>query len=275
MSLQQRGLVDLRMNADLAEYWGRIEAGLPLDEGAQIPARLSVNGFTALALRFGYRFTWDRGALTVGAAVLDAKHLMTGDLAGDIQVTSPEDYVFSAQVDYSYYRDVLFNRPITNEPAGLGWAGDLSAQWQPDDRWLFSLTVDDLFARIRWKDAPYTIAKGDSDIKPGDGSSLGSGIEGYRDVSQRIDPRYQVASELSEGPWSAHLKGQYQFGYGLVGFGAGYSYASGLGLKAVYWPKYETIGIEAEYNGWRAGLAVDQLEWRKVQSLSFNVSYGY
>lgn len=275
VSVQQRGLVDLRMNAELAEYWGRIDAGLPLDEGAQIPAQLSVDGFSARALRLGYLFTWDRGALTVGAAVLDAKHLVAGDLAGDIQVTNSSDYVFSAQVDYSYYRDVLFNRPIANEPVGMGWAGDLRAHWQLDESWLFSLKVDDIFARIRWEDAPYTIARGDSDIKPGDGSSLGSGIEGYRDVSQRLDPRYQIATVLSEGPWSAHLQGQYQFGYGFVGFGAGYRYASGLALKGLYWPKYKTIGVEAEYKGWRAALAADQLEWRKVQSLSFSLSYGY
>lgn len=282
LSVQQRALADLRMNGDAVAYWGKLSRKEDLESGTKVPVSISVNGFTAQGLRLGYRHSLDNGWLAVGGTLLKASHLMSGELNGEFESLSASDYDFSAQVDYAYYRDVIFSRPDIDEADGLGWAFDLAGEWRPDDRWTLRFRAEDLFAKIRWRDAPYTMARADTRRRSYDDDGYAvfdpilTGTEGYRDTFyQELDPRYRGEVALSEGKWSAHLRGQYQFGYGFAGIGAGYQVARKTEIRALYWPEPDTLGIELENGDWRLALALDSPQWERVRSMSVSVSKGY
>ncbi len=282
VSAISRAQVDLRMNSEAVAYYGQIARKESLREGESVPVAVNVDGFMGNGLRLGYRYQANAWALTGGASLFRTSHLMTGGLDGNFYTEAKDDYSFEANVDYAYYRDVIFDRPSIDRASGMGWAFDIAGEWQVTSDFELKFRAEDLLAKIRWDDTPYTRAKANTDNKSYDEDGYAvfaptiAGTEGYRDtLYQKLKTRYKTEAVLREGPWSAHLQGQYQFGYGFVGFGAGHRYANGLELKGLFWPKYDTVGVEAEYNGWRAALAVDQLEWRRVQSLSLSLSYGY
>lgn len=282
VSVQQRLLADLRMNREATEQWGRIERKEPLVPGERVPVRVQVDGFSAQALRLGYRHEMASGWIGAGVSLLWARHVMLGELNGELLATDEQDFDFNADVDYIYYRDVLFDRPDIREADGLGWAVDLAARWQIGDRWRFHARADDLLAKIRWRDAPFTQAAANTDNKSYDDDGFAifdpilSGREGYRDrVYQAIDPRYRAGVELSEGSWLAIVRAQYQFGYGFAGLGGGWQYTDGSRLRVLYWPKLESVGVEYERGQWRFGLSVDSPQWRDVRALGVTISRGY
>lgn len=281
LSLFARALVDLRMNADAAEFYGRVARKEPLEPGASVPVRVRANGFVGQGLRLGYRHQAGTWSVTGGAALLTARYLMSGDLDGRFTATSESDYEFTARVDYTYYRDVIFKRPEVDEADGLGWALDLAADWQPHENWAFSVRAEDLLARIRWEDAPFTEAVANTDQKDYDEDGyavfkpLLVGREGYRDYTQRLDPRIQTEITWLQGPWSGHLRGLYQFDQGLLGLGGGYRFSNGLALRGLLWPELKAVGLELDYGRWQATLASDQLQWREMHALTLSVSYGY
>ncbi len=282
VSALSRAQIDLRMNSEAVAYYGKIARKEPLQEGESIPVAVHVDGFLGNGMRLGYRHQANTWSLSGGGSLFRTSYLMTGGLDGYFHSEAEDDYSFEANVNYAYYRDVIFDRPDIDQASGLGWAFDVAGEWQVTPDIELKFRAEDLFAKIRWDDAPYTKAQANTDNKSYDEDGYAvfaptiSGTEGYQDALYKtLKARYKTEAVLREGSWSAHLQGQYQFGYGFAGFGTGYQYTNGVALKALYWPKYETVGIEAEYNGWRAALAADQLEWRKVQSLSFSLSYGY
>ncbi|AZT85652.1 hypothetical protein EHN06_20015 [Marinobacter sp. NP-4(2019)] len=281
LSVFARALVDLRMNDDAAEFYGRIARKEPLEVGESVPVRVRANGFVGQGLRLGYRHQAGSWSVTGGAALLKARYLMSGGLEGRFTATSESDYDFNARVDYVYYRDVIFKRPDVDEADGLGWSFDLAADWQPDENWAFSFRAEDLLARIRWDDAPFTEAAADTDQKRYDEDGyavfepLLSGREGYRNFTQHLDPQLRVDTSWLNGPWSAHLRGLYQFDQGLLGLGGGYQFGNGLAVRGLVWPELEAIGVELEYRRWQASIGADHLKWRDIQALTLAVSYGY
>lgn len=282
LSIQQRLLADLRMNREAVAQWGRIERKEPLVPGDRVPVRVQVDGFSAQALRLGYRHEVESGWIGAGVSVLRARHLMLGELDGELLATGEQDFDFNAEVDYVYYRDILFARPDVQEADGVGWSFDLAAQWRSGSHWQFDARADDLMAKIRWRDAPFTRATANTDNKSYDDDGyvifdpILSGREGYQDrVYQRIDPRYRLVAEYSREAWLLTVRGQYQFGYGFAGFGGGWQYADGSRLRALYWPRLESVGVEYERGRWRFGLALDSPRWQQVKALGLTLSRGY
>ncbi len=281
LSIFARTLVDLRMNDEAVKFYGRIVRKEALETGAEAPVRVRANGFVGQGLRLGYRHEGGAWALTGGAALLRARYLMSGDLNGRFTATSDSDFDFSARVDYAYYRDVIFKRPEVDEADGLGWAFDVAGHWQPSERWAFSFRAEDLFARIRWDDAPFTEAVANTDRKRYDEDGyavfepLLSGREGYRDITQSLEPRLQAEATWRHGAWSAHLRGQYQFAHGLLGVAGGYRFLNGLAVRCSVWPELEAVGVELDYRRWQATVAADHTQWQDIQALILSISYGY
>lgn len=282
VSMFSRALADIRMNEEAVAFYGRISRKEPLEQGRQVPVRVRVNGFTGHGMRVGYLHTDDQWRFGVGLSVFRTSNLMSGNLDGQFTATDETDYNFDAQVDYVYYRDVIFKRPDVQKASGLGIGLDLSLARQLDEHWSWSIEGRDLLARIRWEDAPFTIAQASTNQKSynNDGyavfAPLISGTEGYKDsYIQQLDARYYGAVKYQRASWSAEVRGQYQFGYGYLGLGAGKQFANGITMTGLWWPEYDQFGVEVSLGKWAGVLAVDQVEWEKVQAVTLSISYGY
>lgn len=282
VSLFSRALADLRMNRSAVDFYGRISRKEPLEEGREVPVHLEVNGFTGQGLRLGYRHEASRWALTGGLSLFRTSHLLAGALDGKFSATGNSDYAFDADVDYQYFQDFIFERPDVEEADGLGWSVDLKLDWQIDEDWSWSLQAEDLLARVRWQDAPYTVARASTDQKSYDENGyavfapLLSGREGYRsDFYQDLEARYDTTLSHRWNQWSASVRGQYQFGYGYAGFGGGYHFAGGVTVRGIVWPRHDLVGLEVQFGRFEGTLAVDQVEWGEMQALVVGFSYGY
>ncbi len=281
VSVQQRALADARINSKAAEFYGRIAREENLQPGTKVPVHIQVNGFSAQGLRLGYWHDASNWTLAAGVTLLQAKHLMHGTLNGEFEATAVDEFSANATVDYMYFRDALFKRPDIDTAEGQGRAFDVSATWSPTASWDLSVEAMDLFAEIKWKDAPFTVAEAETDQKNYDEdgyavfSPLYSGRQGYRDVfHQKLDPRYKIATAYSRGAWSAHLEGQYQFGYGFAGIGAGYVLQNDASIKALYWLELQSIELQLNKAKWHLSLAADQVSWSNMKALQLNIAYG-
>lgn len=282
VSVFSRALADIRMNEDAVAFYGKISRKENLEAGESVPVKVAVNGFTGHGFRLGYQHQDAQWTVGVGASLFRAGHLMAGDLSGQFTALDDSDYNFDAEVDYVYYRDVIFKRPDVNEAAGLGFGLDLALAYRVDEHWSWSVSVEDLFARIRWQDAPFTVASASTDQKSFDEDGyavfapLLSGREGYHDsVIQDLDARYYGAVKYQHNAWSAEVRGQYQFGYGYAGVGGGYQFANGVAVTGLFWPEYDQFGVEAQSGNWRGTLLLDQFDWDEVQAISVGIAYGY
>jgi len=282
ISVFTRALADLRMNSQAVNFYGRIARKEPLNEGERIPVALRVNGFSGSGIRSGYRHSEESWTISGGISVFKTRDLMSGTLDGEFVAAAENDYDFSADVDYLYYRDVIFDRPNVEKASGIGWAFDVAASWQPMKKLDLNFRAEDLFSRIRWKDAPFTRAQANTDNKSFDDDGYAvfaptiSGTEGYRDTFyQDLDPRFYGAAQWQEGSWLAVVQAQYQFGYGLYGAGFGRTLAGGARILASYWPELESIRMELTRGKWQAMLSADEVTWSNVSAISLGLSYNY
>jgi hypothetical protein len=282
VSVFSRALADLRMNPEAVRFYGQISRKEPLKLGERVPVALRVNGFSGSGVRSGYRFSSDLWELSGGISVFKTRHLMNGSLNGEFQALSETDYDFSAEVDYRYFRDAIFDRPDINEASGIGWAFDAAASWQATEKLGLSFRIEDLFSRIRWEDAPFTTARANTDNKSFDEDGYASfaptisGREGYKDTFyQDLDPRFYGAAQWQEGSWLVLLRGQYQFGYGFYGAGFGRSLQNGAEVTASYWPELESVQLELGYEKWGAVLSANRVQWSDVRSINLGLTYNY
>lgn len=282
ISVFTRALADLRMNSEAVSFYGQIARKEPLNEGERIPVALRVNGFSGSGIRSGYRHSQESWTISGGISVFKTRHLMSGTLDGEFVAAAENDYDFSADVDYVYYRDVIFDRPDVEKASGIGWAFDIAANWQPMKKLNLNFRAEDLFSRIRWKDAPFTQAEANTDNKSFDDEGYAvfaptiSGTEGYRDTFyQDLDPRFYGTAQWQEGAWLAVVHGQYQFGYGLYGAGFGRTLAGEARILASYWPELESLRLELTRGKWQAMVSADEVTWSSVRAISLGLSYNY
>lgn len=282
VSLLSRALADLRMNNDAVRFYGKIKRKEPLPEGERVPVSVRVNGFAGTGLRLGYLHRDNNWYLRGGMSLFRTRYLMSGGLDGSFTALAENDYGFEAEVDYVYYRDVIFDRPDVEKSQGLGWSFDLATAWQMTERWSVEVQAEDLFAGIRWEDAPFTEAQANTDNKSYDEDGYAvfsptiSGREGYLDTfRQTLDPRFRAGVNYQIGSWSAHLRSQYQFGYGIVGMGVGHRFLSGVAVQGLIWPGLNALGVTLDYGLLSVSVSADDLEWQNMRAASLAVSYRY
>jgi hypothetical protein len=194
-----------RFSEETAEILYRTNNHLPLDPGRSYSLLLDVEQAHSRSLRVGYTQTLGRGfELSLGAALLRGIRLTSGRLSGQVQAVSETDYNFSFDVDYFYSQDALFYRQ-TESPSGTGYSMDLALTWEPNERVRLGLQANDLLARIRWKDAPYTRAQANSQNKSYDDDGyviylpVISGFEGNEDYTQVIPRKLHFMAQYRAG----------------------------------------------------------------------------
>ncbi len=248
VTLFSRALADLRINPEAAEFYGSVKKEEELVPGQRVPVAVSAEGFVGHGLRIGYSREGGSWEINVGASLFKASYLLSGDVWGEMAAVTPEEFTFEANVDYAYYKDLLFGRGNTDEPNGIGWSGDLAAEWEPAQWVRMKVRIEDLFANIRWSEVPTTKTIGpvslDKRIQKGKKPSAGAWSESeYYRYDQEFDPRFNASITLSRNVWSASIYGKHQFGYGYAGFGVGHQFVNGMHLSSVYWPKYDELGL--------------------------------
>lgn len=281
-SLIQRADYDLRFNSRAAELWGRIDRKKPLEAGQSTDIQISTEALHATGLRLGYRHDSDIFSVGFGLTIWRANYLVDGRLEGDVHVVASKDYDFAAKVDYVYSEDLLFDRPDVDDPAGEGYSLDVQGQWRVNDQWSLAIRAEDLLARIRWKEAPYTDAVASSRRKTYDKNGyvnlkpVLSGYEYYRDHTQKLSARVHLGSEYR---FDSHISGlldvRHQFDQTLYAAGVGYRWSDQQRVEARYWLDNGAVELAWLRHGFGLSLALDDWQLHRTRTLWLSLSYGY
>lgn len=184
---------------DTAYLKHRSENNLPLSTGEQLDIYLIANASVANGLSLTHSLTVADAGFDVRVSYLQGKRLTSGSLSGNAEVLAENDYDLEFDVDYFYSKDELFDREVIS-PDGDGYSVDIYINWSPDDNWSFNLTVNDLLAKIFWKNTPRTIATGSTDNKKFDEDGyvvfkpVISGLETNQDYTQTLSRKVSFSS---------------------------------------------------------------------------------
>ena len=268
---------DLQFSEDLSELYWKTENKRPLDVGREYDVLLKVNSFSGEGFRFAFRDRKNHTFYQVGISYFEAQQLMDGELSGTAIATSTSDYDFNGEVLYHYHEDVLFDRPVT-APQGTGYALDATLKWDYEDHALF-VNIKDLYGRIYWKDAPYTVgiansnntsidSKGFKVVKP----AL-SGVEGYdKEYVQKLSPRWHAEYDYSLNKYlSVGAAGHYQYDQFL--YGVSVALGQKTGIRFTYWPEAELYQVHTSIAGFRVGLGANTTEVEAIDNVWLTISW--
>ncbi|WP_027858773.1 hypothetical protein [Marinobacterium jannaschii] len=186
---------------DTARLFYQGENNLPVDANSHYDIHLRLNNIQGKGIGFGYQLSpTNNFSLKPRLNILKATELTDGTITGSVDTDSSGSYSSQFGVNYAYSEDKLFERNVGSKPDGLGASIDLDAEWKTSDRLTLSLKVKDLFGRIRWNDAPATIASANTNNVALDSegyidtSPVLSGREINLDHTQKIPTRYYLTA---------------------------------------------------------------------------------
>ena len=280
----QRYDYDLRFAKQTAEFYWLVANKKDLPAGKQYDLDLQVNALHSSGIRFSYfdRLN-DSFNYRVGLAYLEANYMLDGQITGNATADSDSslDYDFQAEVDYHYIEDDLFDR-IVDKPKGKGVALDFEFNYQitPETHWHFQ--VRDLFARLYWRNSPYTQGAATSDRKEYDEDgyvSFNPVLTGYEGISdtyvQRLEPRwYSKINHQLSADYAAVLQLRYQYEHALFSLGGNYKVSDGHHLGLSYWPVNQTLELHWDHRKVKLAVAADAFKSSEARSFWLSFSYG-
>jgi len=268
---------DLRFSEDTAEFYHHVQNDLELPAGRRYELDLSGYHFELAGMRFGRRIELNpRLTLSLGATVFGADGLQRADVTGAATASSAYEYAYEGYVDYAYEEDLLFDR-TSDSPTGYGASLDVGVQWQQPGAFVVNLSVIDALGVIRWEDVPVTVAEVHSEQIGTDENGFVevdpvlSGREGYRgSYDQKLKPRAQLSASaaVANGFWAdAELMcRQHACLYGLG--------ASAYGVRVLYWPQFDGVGLAVQRGRFEISLSADALELSKANAMFISIGYN-
>jgi hypothetical protein len=250
---------------------------LPADR--DFPVYIDAHHFEGSGLRLSYkRQAISRLNIELGLSYLEGKRLTAGTLTGNITTLSNNDFDFIADVDYFYSKDHLFDRPVSG-PKGSGFSIDLAFDYQFSDRLQFEGTVQDAWAEVRWKNAPFTQASAQPSTKRFDEDGYVTidprltGLEGNRNYTQKLPMRTKLS--LAYEFWRS-TQAVFKFWdmplERVFAIGIAHSWNRHK-LSAFYWPQLGALGLGLNLMAGRFILAItsDHIEIDKARTLGIRV----
>lgn len=179
-----------RFTADTARYYFEKENALAHQGSYDLG--LEVNHFQGTGIAVSRRLSL-HPHLSIGfkGMLIQGHKLTDGHISGSSVIDGEEDLRLA--LDYIYSEDQLLDRQVTR-PDGLGLSLDFYARWKVTDKLTTSLSAYDLISRLRWRDAPYTIAR-----YPKDNANDPAVRAGYADHSQRLPRHYELRARYQPG----------------------------------------------------------------------------
>ncbi len=255
----------LEFSSETAELIYLAENRLPLEEGKEYELRIRAQHNYSHGFRLAYRHKFSsRINVGLAASYLQGKAFTDGTIQGSATVLGEKNYEFQFDADYSYSRDILFERDVVS-PSGNGYSLDLNIDWRPNKYFMAQLEVVDLIGRMFWDNAPFTTATASSNTKTFDEEGYVrydpavSGFESNKDFTQTLPRKIFIASKYQWSP-SVGLLAELQ-DYTVARFtsvGAEWCYSHNSCFQSLYNTSIEALSLRYQGHGLRVELASDK-----------------
>jgi len=247
----------MQMPYDSTVFYHSIKNGIPLQRGRTYDVYVEHNYFTATGLKAGYQGNTSGWNWQLDFSYLYAKNIFDGYYGGAALTDFNGDFNMTLDVDYQYYKDILFEREVDNAPSGNGYAIDFAINKQFNDDWQANIEFKDLLAAIHWNQAPETYYQGSATRESGDEFfeyTANTGIERNVDHVQTIPSKilasvhYSLAENHQFNLAYDHyivkdfIRASYQHTYYRHAFEVGYNFTAGagsIGYQYSDWLRFE------------------------------------
>lgn len=275
-SILERTDYYLQFSNATAELLYADKNNIPLENGEFFNINLKALHLSAKGLKSTYQFSPSQSIkIAVSLAYLNAKNLYDGALSGEVMVAEDE-IQGDAKLDYSYSRDVFFNRGSSNV-TGHGYTIDISGIWLINPRFTASLLVRDLNNRIYWDNQYHTSATITSNTISFDDNGLIDArpalewVENEQNITQELPQQYELSLNyelLSDWLIQAQI---YRYdSHNLHRLGAHYKVSPGSTFKFFYDIDAHSVSLGYFSKNAFISLSSDALEWHKVHSFGLN-----
>ncbi|RVU84404.1 hypothetical protein EOL70_13045 [Leucothrix sargassi] len=268
--------------SDTADLYYTISNDADLDPNRTYNIALDAYRFRGLGLRLANEYPiTPKLNVSVGGSLFSASKVLEGSLTGSASAETSDTYDYQFEGDYVYDKDVLFGRPNTKAPNGIGLALDVGLDWKPTKQSQIKLNIRDLAGAIHWKDAPYTVAQANSDNVTTDEDGFSSvnpilsGFEGYRSsYTQHLEPSANLSAQYQPtgSRYTASAKLKYINDDVFYAIGGQKAFANSQ-LALHYWPNINTLEMGWSGKQLDLSLAIDDVDFSDARTFWLSLTY--
>lgn len=239
---------------------------------------LDVNHLRASGIRLAWTFApVEHTRVTLGASWLNASYLIDGSIDASVDIATNGTVTGAGSFSQFYSHDYLLGRQVT-EPDGSGATIDLAleANWKKVD---VTLSVQDLFSQIKWRNAPATRGQFDSATTNTVGGQLVvtpllSAFEYNAKHTQRLPAitRFTARVPVSERA-SVGVAALYTQGVTLPRLTGRMSLRPGLAIDASYETSMQAFGIGIETRWLRISWLADTLDPKQARLMQVSLDF--
>lgn len=276
-SLFQRYDYFLKFNNDTAELVYLLRNDAPMPANRDFNVYLRPNHLRAWGLGLARQIDITPTLTTkIRANYLRADKTTNGYLKGRFQ-SLDDGYQAQLRLDYGYSRDTLLDRK-EEDTDGHGISLDFDVEWQASESISFGLQGRDIFSYIKYKDLTYTQANADTNTISFDSNGAintkptVSGIEGYRNQTQRLPHRYTLSGFYSlneKSTITSQVFSYNKFIFSRLGYSSKNPYFT---WRADYDFRSKAIGLAIGHPRASFSVRSDSLKWEEAKMLEFSLS---
>jgi hypothetical protein len=266
----------LDFDPDTAELLYQRTNDLPVETGRSYTLDLEAIHARGAGVSVDYSFRFSPSfSLKTRASLLRAYDVVDGSIKGAIEILEDGTYSGSAEVNYFYGEDYLFDRPDVDQPKAWGGTLDLFAEYRINKEFLLRAQVEDAVSHIDWDDAPVTIATANSgsrarldengllDVQP-----FLSGIETEQDFDQEFPRRYRARLDyFAPGPFDWQFEGNMVQGERYYRLNSSYSLSDHLHIDFAAGFQTKALGMGVRYKGFEFFVMSDELDFTEARAL--------
>lgn len=197
-------------------------------------------------------------------------HSTYGTIKGQVNSNQQGDLYGELLVDYSYSKDILFDRP-EQESVSYGYSVDLNALWQPYSNISIQVSFIDVINQFLWRDVTHTKVTILNSEQRNKAEALLLGKEDLVNVTQRlpVQSTFSIYYHLKNSQLNMGAKQlNYQW-YPWLGYQYNTKGAWGtLGVELM--PSINALKLNVDKKDWGVSLMFDQLTMAKANSLVAN-----
>lgn len=272
---------EIKASPDAALFYHQTRNRSALTTGTVYALEVDAYHLRRQGLRVGYSHEQGSWTWSGGLSLLSGQKLLDGQLGGTATALGNKDYDYSAQVNYFYSRDELFERRV-GAPAAKGYALDAGITGPLAPGVVLSLRVEDLWGAMHWSQAPVTSAVATSANKQFDSDGFVqytpavSGTERFADYVQRIHPQAHAEVDASfNARYSAGASARVTEVDWYPGLFLRRHLADEVHVTAEWLPAHGAGGLKFKYRQFGVGWASDRLKFDDARLLQLHLSAAY
>ncbi len=208
-----------------------------------------------------------------------SQDLLDGIISGALTSDETGLEYNNLSLNYTYDQDLVFGRSIV-EPGGKGMAMDAGLKIQLSDAISLSLSSYDLYSKIKWDQAPFTIAHQNTDTVMFDDQGMISvkpslsGFYGKDNIIQRFTTRNQYEATYTTATFSYWVKDEVIASEHFAQLGTRYTSTYG-NFSTAFYPAQQALELGYKSDHIAVLLKSDNLDFNKAKLLAIETGISY